>query len=158
MNNQLSEDISIDIVENIIMGSVLTSDSTKDIVLAEIWTPIKINLPNESVHCDGFFNKYEVSNYGVIRNRHTYKIYMHTNEITSTDNKAYCKINLNQNGVYASYSISHIVMSSFYYSKYTMGCNIYHVDKDVSNNRLDNLKILTSKEIMEEVIKTKKKI
>jgi hypothetical protein len=135
----------------------------------QLWVPIKWRLNddtsvnslnnksyNESYYVP-FYEKYEVSNYGNVRNRITKQIYkLHTVNKFTNSTKWVNNIMLRAGNVTQSVYISHLVISSFLHETYIPGCNIYHIDRNKQNNYIDNLKIMTIKEIAKTINDDKK--
>lgn len=87
------------------------------------------------------FNKYEVSDYGRIRNKKTMKVL-----IPGIQNSGYCMVSLRKDGKSYSRSIHRIVMETFNPIEHANKYDVNHKDWDKTNNRLDNLEWVTHSE------------
>lgn len=84
-----------------------------------------------------YFDNFEVSDTGLIRNRHTLK-----QKAATRQRNGYVSVSLYQNGDRSTKYVHRIVMESFTTPLY--GCeSVHHVNGDRSDNRLCNLKWCT---------------
>lgn len=98
----------------------------------ERWLPVQ-----------GFENVYEISNYGRVRSLH------HPNTCKDPDGimiphnmKGSYSIVLSDRGRKQTEAISHLVLQAFKYPDMPLDMFMYvtHIDGDITNNRIDNLK------------------
>lgn len=96
----------------------------KDLVMKEIWKPIK-----------GFEGKYEVSNYGLVYSVRRNKL------IGSKRGNGYIYVSLKKK----QYLVSNIVYETFV-GPITEGMEVNHIDEDKTNNVVWNLNLLSHKD------------
>lgn len=98
------------------------------------------NIPN----CN---NKYEVSNYGNVRNKITKKL------ISQYECRKYMTVGLYYDNKTHNFRVHRLVAMAFI-KNFTKDCVVMHLDNNTKNNRLENLKcgyiIETHKETYEE--------
>ena len=95
---------------------------------------------------------YQVSNFGRVRsldrigsNGRGIMVYKGKYLKTFKDRDGYLQIQLYKDGIYKTYKISRLVYFTFNYGADTK-LQVNHIDEDKSNNRLDNLNLMTAKE------------
>lgn len=118
----------------------------------EIWKDIYyFNEPtNEWIDYRGL---YQVSNFGRVRSLDRIINYNHSKYLTlkgkylkTFKNKdGYLHVNLCKDGIPKNHRISRLVYFTFNYDADTK-LQVNHIDEDKSNNRLDNLNLMTAKE------------
>lgn len=118
----------------------------------EIWKDIYyFNEPtNEWIDYRGL---YQVSNFGRVRSldrtvksgKCGVRIYKGKYLKTSKDEKGYLHVQLSKDGIYKNHRISRLVYFTFNPDADTK-LQVNHIDEDKSNNRLDNLNLMTAKE------------
>ena len=96
---------------------------------------------------------YQVSNFGRVRSLD--RIVNHNNSKyltlkgkclkTFKDGNGYLQVQLHKDGIYKNHRISRLVYFTFNYGADTK-LQVNHIDEDKSNNRLDNLNLMTCKE------------
>lgn len=96
---------------------------------------------------------YQVSNLGRVRSldrtgksgKYGVRIYKGKYLKTFKDRRGYLQVQLCKDGIYKSHKISRLVYFTFNYGTDTK-LQVNHIDEDKSNNRLDNLNLMTAKE------------
>ena len=96
---------------------------------------------------------YQVSNFGRVRSLDRIVNYNNIKYLTlkgkylktSKNKDGYLHVNLCKDGNYKSHKISRLVYFTFNYGADTK-LQVNHIDEDKSNNRLDNLNLMTCKE------------
>lgn len=112
-----------------------------------------LNLENETwVNVFGFKGEYSVSNMGRVRSNERLSKANHLIQTRILKQKVYqrkCIASINETGV--SPSVPVIVVTSFLNKPYSdvvpPNHKIHHLDLDITNNRLNNLKIMSNKDI-----------
>lgn len=109
--------------------------------LKEIWEPIL-----------GYEKNYEVSNYGQVRSidrkiSNGYIDQLHRGKVLSqfTNEKGYKRVRIQQNGVPKSFRVHRLVVEAFI-GAIPDTLQVNHIDGDPSNNRLNNLEVVTASE------------
>lgn len=118
----------------------------------EIWKDIYYyNEPtNEWVDYRGL---YQVSNFGRVKSLDRIINYNHSKYLTLKgkylktfkNGKGYLYVQLYKDGILKRYKISRLVYFTFNYGADTK-LQVNHIDEDKSNNKLDNLNLMTAKE------------
>lgn len=88
-----------------------------------------------------YYDNYEVSNTGKVRNKKTGRILK-----TSVSNSGYTMVCLSKNGRIKSMSVHRLVMETFNPVQHMDELHINHIDWDKTNNNIDNLEWLTPRE------------
>ena len=112
--------------------------------MEEIWKPIK-----------NYETLYEVSNLGNIKsydkyipNRHGTKTFKKSKLISSCNNgNGYLQVKLSKNGKRKAFYVHRLVCDAFL-GNLDSNLEVNHIDCDKSNNKLDNLEIISHKENM----------
>ena len=97
------------------------------------------------------YSKYEVSNFGNVRNRKTFRIL--TPKRNST---GYMLVNLYKDYESKSFTIHKLVCEAFLEKPFE-GCIIEHIDGDKLNNHVSNLKYGNYRDLRRKIIKPPKK-
>lgn len=91
-------------------------------------------------------NKYEVSNYGNVRNRITKKL------ISQYECRKYMTVGLYYDNKIHNFRVHRLVAMAFI-KNFTKDCVVMHLDNNTKNNRLENLKCGTQKENIQQCYK-----
>lgn len=92
----------------------------------------------------GFDGKYQASNYGNVKSLN----YRHTNKecIMKTHLcRGYVRVRLCKNGIHTSHNVHRLVYEAFI-GPIPDGMQVNHIDEDKSNNKIDNLNLMTPKQ------------